>query len=85
MKNNINEIMKPTAVAIVDTANALTGIINASGLPYFCTEAIVKNLYNQIKIMADAEYETAKQEYEQALTEQAKNEQETKNTEKKQP
>lgn len=60
------EIRKPLSVLRAEFISQLTELINASSLPPFIIEPILKDLYNDIKILSQKQLETDIRTYEEA-------------------
>lgn len=68
--NNINTINKPTGLFIEDAKQSIINTINEVNLHPTLLEMILRDIYNEAKELARAQYEREKAEYEQALAEQ---------------
>lgn len=58
-----NTIQKPLSVARAEFIGALADLINGSGLPFFVLEPILKDVYVDIKSLANKQYEADLQSY----------------------
>ena len=63
-----NQFVKPVTVARVELIDTLTDIINDSGLPAFIVESILKDMYLEVKTLANKQYEADKIRYEQFIS-----------------
>lgn len=54
---NAEQIMKPMSVARAEFINSLTDLINNSMLPPFIIEPILKDMYNDIHMVTQRQYE----------------------------
>ena len=54
---------KPASVVYEDLKRELAGRINASGLPFFVLEALVKDLYLELKTLSKKELEADRDRY----------------------
>lgn len=64
---NAEQIMKPMSVARAEFINSLTDLINNSMLPPFIIEPILKDMYNDIHMVAQRQYEADKRKYEEQI------------------
>ena len=64
---NAEQIMKPMSVARAEFINSLTDLINNSMLPPFVIEPILKDMYNDIHMISQRQYEVDKNNYEKLL------------------
>lgn len=71
---NTEQIMKPMSVARVEFINSLTDLINDSMLPPFIIEPILKDMYNDIHMVAQRQYEADVKRYNEELENTNKNE-----------
>lgn len=65
------EIQKPITVARADFISNLTGLINDSGLPPFVIEPIMKDMLNDVRVVAQKQLEADTKRYQEALNEAA--------------
>ena len=65
--DNAEQIMKPMSVARAEFINSLTDLINNSMLPPFIIEPILKDMYNDIHMVAQRQYEADKRKYEEQI------------------
>lgn len=65
---NAEQIMKPMSVARAEFINSLTDLINNSMLPPFVIEPILKDMYNDIHIVAQRQYENDNKKYQENLS-----------------
>lgn len=61
-----NQIMKPMTVARHEFVNALTELVNNSQLPAFVLEAVLKDVYMDIKLIAQRQLENDLKRYGEA-------------------
>ena len=59
---------KPITVRHEEFKQGLASYINNSGLPPFVIEAILQNYLNEIKMLANQQYQFDKQAYDHELT-----------------
>ena len=59
----MNQIMKPLTVARHEFVSALTNLVNESQLPPFVIEAVLKDVYTDIRIIAQRQLESDLQKY----------------------
>lgn len=64
---NAEQIMKPMSVARAEFINSLTDLINNSMLPPFVIEPILKDMYNDIHMVAQRQYEIDNKKYLEQL------------------
>lgn len=64
---NAEQIMKPMSVARAEFINSLTDLINNSMLPPFIIEPILKDMYNDIHMVAQRQYEIDNKKYLEQL------------------
>ena len=57
MENAEKKIIKPTSVARVEFLDSLTDLINNSMLPPIIIEPILKDMYNDIHMVVQKQYE----------------------------
>lgn len=58
---------KPITMRIDELKNTLIGVINSSELPPFLLEPIIKNLYEEVRVVALQQKQAEKEEYEKSL------------------
>lgn len=58
---------KPMTVAKEDFANNLTDLINNSGLPAFVIESVMKDMYFEVRDVAQKQYRQDNEQYQSAL------------------
>lgn len=64
---NAEQIMKPMSVARGEFINSLTDLINNSMLPPFIIEPILKDMYNDIHMVSQRQYEADVKRYNEEL------------------
>jgi hypothetical protein len=64
---NAEHIMKPMSVARAEFINSLTDLINNSMLPPFVIEPILKDMFNDIHMVAQRQYEADNKRYNEQL------------------
>lgn len=62
MENN-EQILKPMSVARAEFITSVTDLINNSMLPPFVIEPILKDMYNDIHVVAQKQYEADLKRY----------------------
>lgn len=62
-----NEIMKPMSVLRAEFINSLTDLINNSKLPPFVVEAVLKDMYTDIKIVSQRQLESDYKKYQEMI------------------
>lgn len=67
MENAEKKIIKPTSVARVEFLDSLTDLINNSMLPPIIIEPILKDMYNDIHMVVQKQYELDLQKYNEEL------------------
>jgi len=67
MENAEKKIIKPTSVARVEFLDSLTDLINNSMLPPIIIEPILKDMYNDINMVVQKQYELDLQKYNEEL------------------
>lgn len=67
---NAEQIMKPMSVVRAEFISSLTDLINNSMLPPFVIEPILKDMYNNIHMLAQRQYETDVMRYNEELKKQ---------------
>lgn len=65
-----NEIMKPISVARAEFVSKLTDLINNSMLPPFIIEPILKDMYNDVRVLAQKQLEADTKKYQEQLAKQ---------------
>lgn len=65
MNNNLNKPSKPVTIVRAEFISNLTELINTSMLPAFILEPILKDVYLEIKTVAQRQYESDMELYEQ--------------------
>lgn len=60
------EVQKPLSILRAEFINSLTKLINTSTLPPFIIEPILKDMYNDIKILSQKQLELDFKRYEDA-------------------
>lgn len=58
---------KPISIMIDETKTSLISMINNSGLPFWILEPMVKDIYQEIKTLADNQLRIDKEQYNQFL------------------
>lgn len=58
-----SEILKPLTVARHEFVEALTGLINGCQLPPFVIEAVLKDVYTDVRIVAQKQLENDMKKY----------------------
>lgn len=66
------QIMKPMSVARAEFINSLTDLINNSMLPPFVIEPILKDMFNDIHMVAQRQYEADNKKYKEQLNQTRK-------------
>lgn len=67
---NTEQIMKPMSVARAEFIDSLTDLINNSMLPPFVIEPILKDMYNDIHMVSQRQYEAEAKRYKEELSKQ---------------
>lgn len=67
---NAEQIMKPMSVARAEFIDSITGLINNSMLPPFVIEPILKDMYNDIHMVSQRQYEIEMKRYKEELSKQ---------------
>lgn len=62
-----NEILKPMSVARIEFINALTDLINNCKLPPFVIEAVLKDMYNDVRLLSQRQLEIDTKKYNEQL------------------
>ncbi len=62
-----NEIKKPLSVARAEFINALSNLINNAALPPFAIESILKDMYNDVRIISHKQLEADTKKYQEQL------------------
>lgn len=65
--NKANEIMKPMSVLRAEFINSLTDLINNSKLPAFVVEAVLKDMYADIKMVSQRQLESDYKKYQEMI------------------
>lgn len=68
------EINKPISIIRNEFITGLTNLINESGLPAFIIEPILKDVYNNVYMIAQKQYEEDCAKYNEELEKQNQNE-----------
>lgn len=68
--DKVNEVMKPISVARQEFITNLTDLINNSMLPAFIIEPIMKDMYNDVHILAQRQYDADLKKYQEMLVKQ---------------
>lgn len=68
--DKVEQIMKPMSVARAEFIDSLTDLINNSMLPPFVIEPILKDMYNDIHIVSQRQYESEVKKYKEGLSKQ---------------
>lgn len=63
----MNEVQKPITVARAEFISSMTSMINNSMLPPFIIEPILKDMLNDVRIMAQRQLEQDTKRYQDAL------------------
>ena len=63
---------KPSSIIYEEFKQDLANLINNSGLPAFIIEPVLKDYLNEIKLLAQRQYQADKVEYEKSLANQTK-------------
>lgn len=63
----MNEIMKPMSVARSEFMQNLTALINGCKLPPFVVEAILKDMYNDMRMLSQRQLEMDLKNYQEAV------------------
>lgn len=61
------KILKPMSVARAEFINSLMNLINNSELPLFVTESVLKDVYNEVRVVAQKQYEIDYKAYSDRL------------------
>lgn len=64
---NAEQILKPMSVARAEFIDSLTDLINHSMLPAFIIESILKDMYGEIRMVAQKQYEADCMQYNKKL------------------
>ena len=70
--NNTNTVNKPISLIIEDAKQSIIGVINEINLHPTLLEMVLRDIYNEANDLAKAQLNREKAEYEQALAELAK-------------
>lgn len=65
-----NMVGKPLTVARYEFIQALTNLINGSNLPMFAVESVLKDMYTDVKSLAQKQLESDLNRYRAALENQ---------------
>lgn len=63
----MNKVQKPTTVARAEFISSMTCLINDSGLPPFVIEPILKDMFHDVKMLAQKQLEQDTNNYYRAL------------------
>lgn len=69
---NSEQIMKPMSVARAEFISSLTDLINNSMLPPFVIEPVLKDMYNDIHMVAQKQFEADAKKYNEELQTKSK-------------
>lgn len=72
--NNNTEVYKPVSMMRDEFVQGLINLANNSGLPAIIMEYVVRDFYQDIRATAAKQYEQEKQQYQDELAKQTKNE-----------
>lgn len=72
--NNNTEVYKPVSMMRDEFVQGLINLANNSGLPAIIMEYVVRDFYQDIRATATKQYEQEKQQYQDELAKQTKNE-----------
>lgn len=72
--NNNTEVYKPVSMMRDEFVQGLISLANNSGLPAIIMEYVVRDFYQDIRATAAKQYEQEKQQYQDELAKQTKNE-----------
>lgn len=64
----MNQIMKPLTVARHEFVSALTNLVNECQLPPFVIEAVLKDVYADIRVIAQRQLESDMKKYHASQT-----------------
>lgn len=67
-QKNVESIQKPIPLAKQEFLEGLVKLVNSSQLPMFVMEYIIKDVYLEVKDAAQKEYEKSKEYYENAVS-----------------
>lgn len=65
-----NKVMKPMSVARSEFIQSLTRLINDSQLPPFVIEAVLKDMYNDVRALSQRQLEMDMKNYREALSQE---------------
>lgn len=74
MTNNNTEPYKPVSMMRDEFVQGLINLANNSGLPAIIMEYVVRDFYQDIRATAAKQYEQEKQQYQDELAKQTKDE-----------
>lgn len=60
---------KPSTIIYEEFKQNLANLINDSGLPAFIIEPVLRDYLNEVRLMAQRQYQADKAAYEKSLTE----------------
>lgn len=63
-----NKVSKPLSVARRDFMDSMIELVNESGLPPFVLESVVKDIYNEIRILSQRQLEADLKQYNELLS-----------------
>lgn len=61
---------KPSTIIYEEFKQDLANLINNSGLPAFIIEPVLRDYLNEVRLMAQRQYQADKAAYEKSLTEE---------------
>lgn len=61
---------KPSTIIYEEFKQDLANLINDSGLPAFIIEPVLRDYLNEVRLMAQRQYQADKAAYEKSLTEE---------------
>ena len=62
-----NEVLKPLSIARAEFISSLTDLINNCKLPSFVIEAVLKDMYNDVRILSQRQLEMDMKKYNEQL------------------
>lgn len=65
-----SKVMKPMSVARSEFIQSLTRLINDSQLPPFVIEAVLKDMYNDVRALSQRQLEMDMKNYREALSQE---------------
>lgn len=71
--NTDNDIKKPLSLLQIEFTNNLVNLINNSQLPSFVIELILKDVYKDIALISQKQYELDKKEYQKIVSRKIEN------------